>query len=305
MIIVKLAGGLGNQMFQYAAGKALADRMGTELKLDVSFLVDKTPRDNFTYREFELDKFNIDADIISEADLSRFLRRASYFEKFRIGPLSRKIFKAQLPIPTRHLEKTLRYNGTFENISTNTMIEGFWQSERYFKSVEKSIRKDFSIRDSLKTDITFKHGNNDIEHLNSISVHVRRGDYAQNQLTNKVHGLCGLDYYLEAMTLAKNRVAKPVFFIFSDDPDWAFNTFKSYESEFDIQYVINSKMPHFDLLKMSSCKHNIIANSSFSWWGSWLNENEDKIVVAPKKWFADKNLNEQTTDLIPEKWIRL
>ncbi len=141
-----------------------------------------------------------------------------------------------------------------------------------------------------------------IQSFKSVSLHIRRGDYVSNKVTNQVHGVCDLNYYSHAISYIAERISNTHLFVFSDDPEWAKGNLKT---EIPTFFVDNNRADkdYEDLKLMRQCKHNIIANSSFSWWGAWLNQNAGKIVIAPKKWFNDKSIN--TKDLIPEKWIRL
>ena len=136
----------------------------------------------------------------------------------------------------------------------------------------------------------------------SVSVHVRRGDYVNDPKTNAYHGTCSLDYYKKAVEIIRNKVKDPVFFIFSDDAEWVKKNFN-----IDEQQVLVSEPEKLSLTEelklMASCRHSVVANSSFSWWGAWLNNNNEKMVIAPQKWFADPLID--TSDLIPSAWIRI
>jgi hypothetical protein len=141
-----------------------------------------------------------------------------------------------------------------------------------------------------------------ISRVNSVSLHVRRGDYVANLKVAAIHGLCSKEYYASAIKFISKKVERPHFFVFSDDINWVENNFKiNYPCTYINQNFSNES--YNDLRLMSLCQHNIIANSSFSWWGAWLNCNSEKIVIAPKKWFA--NSDKRCDDLIPEKWVRL
>jgi len=142
-----------------------------------------------------------------------------------------------------------------------------------------------------------------IKETNSISIHVRRGDYVEDKVTNAYHGVCNLEYYLEALKQLERRYDNLILFFFSDDIDWVKKKFSYLEqSKFFVENNINEKN-WIDMCLMSSCKHNIIANSSFSWWGAWLNSNASKTVFAPKKWNYNKELD--ISSLLPVEWIKL
>jgi hypothetical protein len=292
MIIVKLMGGLGNQMFQYAIGRNLSALHKTDLKLDLSFLkID--PKGTYTKRNFELEIFNIKAGIASEKDCAPFLRRAG--NKY-IRTIQRKlpvIFNKTYIAESGHF-----YHKEFMSYPREAYLDGFWQSEKYFKASEKLIREDFTFKKELgglNRELAEK-----IAGVNSISMHVRRGDYVMNEQVLAYHGVCGVEYYRNALEAINEKNTKPELFIFSDDSEWCRQNLK-----FDANcvYVDHNKgdQSYIDMQLMSLCKHNIIANSSFSWWGAWLNANPDKKVVAPAKWFNDPNA--QTPDIYPESWI--
>jgi len=188
----------------------------------------------------------------------------------------------------------------FLALPDHSYLEGYWGSEKYFKDIENIIRKEFTLKD--KPDAINQKMISRIKNCDSVSIHIRRGDYIFDEKTNKYHGVCNLDYYLKAIALVAKKVKKPYFFIFSDDIRWAK---QNLHLKFPCVYVNHNigKKDYEDLRLMSNCCHNIIANSSFSWWGAWLNKNKDKIVIAPKKWFTDKSIN--TKDLIPKQWLKI
>ncbi len=301
MIVVKLMGGLGNQMFQYAAGKSLASSRQVPLKLDVSFLNDKTPKQDLTFRNYGLSRFNINDEIILPAESSRFQSISGIFANTKIQSMNRRYFQNKLPVPKIiKYQETSFYPGFFK-ISRNSYLIGYWQSERYFKPYNELIRECFSINDPTThqmVDATI--GEN--KHASTVSVHVRRGDYATNELIKSVHGLCPISYYTNALEIISKHVSDPIFFIVSDDMDWVVQNFAPIQKDYNIVFVTVRDELH-DLLLMQKCMHNIIANSSFSWWGAWLNNNPDRIVISPRKWFVDQSI--PTDDLIPKSWIRL
>lgn len=176
---------------------------------------------------------------------------------------------------------------------------GYWQSERYFQDIVGIIRRDFSFQRPLAgLNLSLVK---QIAETNSVSLHIRRGDYVSNPQAFAIHGVCSIEYYEAAIKYVAERVSSPNFFVFSDDMDWA-------RSHLEIRhaccYVENNKGAdsYVDMQLMSRCKHNIVANSSFSWWGAWLNGNADKLVTAPRRWFANET---DTTDLLPSAWVRL
>lgn len=273
MVIVQLIGGLGNQLFQYAAAKSLAIEKKKKLCIDVSQF------ENYKLHNYALNHFDIVSNIYNKPN--KYLRKiSSFFQK--------SIY---------YKEVEFRYNKDLMNLNgDNIFLEGYFQSEKYFLKYEKEIRKDFEIISPFKK-IT-KEAIKQIQKVNSVSIHVRRGDY----LTNPIHNTNKEKYYKNALKLIENRIEDPVFFVFSDDMDWVKLNFSTKLKTVFIDF--NDALTNFEDLKlMSSCKHNIIANSSFSWWGAWLNQNPNKIVIAPKQWFNDDS--RYSKDVIPTSWAKI
>jgi hypothetical protein len=273
MIVVQLIGGLGNQLFQYAAAKSLALEKKQKLCIDVS------PFENYKLHHYALHHFNVVCSIYKKPN--RYVKKLIPF--FR----NNSIYK----------EVDFGFNENLSELKgANIFLEGYFQSEKYFLAFEKEIRNDFEILTPLKT-IT-KNTIAQIEAVNSVSIHIRRGDY----LTNPLHNTAKESYYEKALELIESRIQNPVFFVFSDDMDWVKLNFSTKHKTIFIDF--NDALTNFEDLKlMSSCQHNIIANSSFSWWGAWLNANPDKIVIAPKLWFNDSSIN--SNDIIPNTWIKI
>lgn len=297
MIIVRLAGGLGNQMFQYAAARRLASVHRTELKLDLSSLRRDSRSD--TPREYELRHFNITADIATPAEIARILGSSSGSIGSALARLGRRVGLTK-PNPHRFKEKLFHFDRALLDAPDNTHLDGYWQSEKYFRDIEEVIRGELTVRSPLE-------GENHrlaqkIMGTTSVSVHVRRGDYLSNPAIRRIHPVCGPEYYRTCIDLLQKKVPDPHFYLFSDEPDWA-------ESNLELRLpttIIRHNGPrksHEDLRLMSLCRHHIIANSSFSWWGAWLNNRREKTVLAPGKWFNDPEIN--TGDLIPDGWITL
>ncbi len=293
MIVVKLIGGLGNQMFQYAAGSALASLHNTKLYLDISHL-NKDSNGSYTKRDFELWKFNINADFASQHILDNFnfnenkliLRIKKTFPKF----FKKIIFN----------EHHFNFHNVFFDMPPTTYLNGYWQSEKYFLNIKHNLISEFSLLKNI-SEQTFKI-EQQIKGSNSVSLHVRRGDFISLNSAINFHGNLKLDYYKEAIDIIKSKVENPTFFIFSDDINWCYNQFEFLKSKFFVDGLSLNISAHEELTLMQLCKHNIIANSSFSWWGAWLNINPNKIVIAPKNWFVLKTIN--TSDLIPSDWTR-
>jgi hypothetical protein len=290
MIIVKLMGGLGNQMFQYAAGRCLSHLHKTELKLDLSFL-NADPGNRYTKRDFALEVFNINCSIATEEDIKRF-------QPLERGKITRTLMR-KLPLLYSKVisnESGHAFMKEFYSYPKDVYLNGYWQSEYYFEPVEAILRKEFT----LKEELTGEHAElaKRIRNSDSVSVHVRRGDYVNNKEVNQFHGICSAEYYQKAVELMKTKGGIELF-VFSDDIQWAKENLKADK----VNFVTQNNPGYIDMHLMSLCKHNIIANSSFSWWAAWLNQNALKTVIAPEKWFADPA--RYTPDIYPENWIRL
>lgn len=289
MIITNLLGGLGNQMFQYAAGRALSLRRGQPLLLDVSGFANYG-----LHQGFELQRvFNCPTTIATESDVRSILGWQS------TAGIRRVLARPGLATFRRKgfiVEPHFHFWSEITNVPQDCYLEGYWQSEKYFQDVASVIRADFTFRATL-ADRNAELAEQ-IAQVNAVSLHVRRGDYAKNKKTNATHGLCPLDYYQAAIRVVAEKVEQPHFFIFSDDITWVRDNLKM---DFPCQYVDHNHgaESYSDMHLMSLCRHHVIANSSFSWWGAWLNFEPGKIVIAPKKWFANSN---NVTDIFPLSW---
>jgi len=282
-------GGLGNQMFQYAAGRQLAHLHRTELKIDLSWFKNITAVD--TKRQYELGAFNIQEHFASPLETGRFregflLRRFGFLFPFR----------KQCHIIERHYH----FDPDILQLPDNVYLEGYWQSPKYFSDIQDIIRTEFTVKSGPGT------GNRsmaeEIGRTESVAIHVRRGDYVSNPSISNRYGTCSMEYYQTAMKTILGQVRQPHFFVFSDDAAGAKENLSWIAPSTFID--LNGPDNAFeDMRLLSLCKHHIIANSSFSWWGAWLSKKPEKIVIAPRQWFKDKYIN--TDDLIPTKWTRL
>ena len=298
MIIVRLRGGLGNQLFQYAAGKALAEHHRTELALDL-YTYSKHP-----YRKFELSKFNIDAREATRAEVHRFTG-----SNFVVRYLNKR--ENYFRCPNVFAQPHYHSYEDFLSLPADLYLSGYWQSEKYFSSISSLIAKQFTSKEPLDTK------NNSLQNKmrseNSVSLHVRRGDYSSTASYSSFFGLLSQEYYERAIAEISAVVDNPVFYFFSDDPEWCRKTFMGLKVEFTDHN--KGEEAYKDMLLMSACRHNIIANSTFSWWGAWLNDHVGKKVIAPQQWFRMSYLTKKepvypsrfynTKDLIPDSWIQL
>lgn len=289
MIIVCLKGGLGNQMFQYAAGRNLALRHGVPLKLDLSSF--EGNQAGSTPRRFALDCFAIEALKAPPWEVMLMTGRGGSLCKTATARLI-GLFCSYWS----YRERRFQYDPDLMNLPDNVYLEGYWQSERYFCNIHETIRREFSLKE--EPDGKNRELADLIGEVNSVALHVRRGDYVENPVANASHGVCELSYYNNAVKRVVQRVENPVFFVFSDDPGWCKENLLI---PFQTHYLDhNGEQPHEDLRLMSLCRNHIISNSSFGWWGAWLSSNQDKIVIAPKKWFNDPTIN--TDDVVPVGW---
>lgn len=287
MIITNLLGGLGNQLFQYAVGRALAHRHNVPLKLDVSNF--KT----YPLRNYKLSPFDIQETFCTEKE-SNILKSNSYLRRFlnKIQPAYRH---------TCYPEAHFHFDENFYRLTNNVYLNGYWQSEKYFDNIKNIIKQECKVK-ILPSPVN-KEFLEQIQSVCSVSIHIRRGDYITDSVTNSYHGTCSLNYYYKSIQILGKKVNNPHFFVFSDDINWAKSHLNI--SNYAVTFVQHNDADtdYEDLRLMYSCQHNIIANSTFSWWGAWLNDNLNKIVFAPNKWF---NISEiDTKDLIPNSWIKV
>ncbi|WP_158838613.1 alpha-1,2-fucosyltransferase [Polaribacter sp. L3A8] len=267
MIVVRILGGLGNQMFQYAYAKALENK-GYNVKLDLSEI-----KKYKLHGGYQLDKYKIN------------LKTADSFST---------LF-AKIGLKKSIKEKSLLFNKNLKSLKGNEYVKGYFQTEKYFIEIRDTLLKEFSINQKLsfKTEII---ASQITESKNSCSLHIRRGDYISDKKANNIHGTCSLEYYRSAISIINKKYQDTLFFVFSDDITWTKGNLKITNAF----YVDVKSIPHEDMYLMSLCNHNITANSSFSWWGAWLNKNKNKTIIAPKQWFVNfKN------EIACKNWIKI
>ena len=278
-VVVKLQGGLGNQMFQYAAGLALARRTKSQLILDLSFLLDRSPRPDFTYRDYDLPVFKLASDCQVARDGS------AYAKKFHCVA-----------------EKHFHFDPEIENLGTNIYLDGYWQSPRYFESALDEVRQSFQFVSEIGPEA--RKILDTIQNSESVCLNVRRADFVSNPRTRAVHGFCGEAYFRAAARRIAGKVKSLHFFIFSDDIEWcrSANLVGDMPCTFISHDLAGPRFATY-LQLMKSCKHFILPNSTFGWWAAFLSESKNKAVVVPKPWFNDSKIN--TSDLIPAGWETL
>lgn len=271
MVIVRLLGGLGNQLFQYAMARRIAWQHQVPLKMDISSF------DCYKLRSYRLNHFNIAEDFATKQEI---------YDLVRAGKIVR--------------ERQFCFDEQMMNISGDVYIDGYWQCERYFKNISDLVRREFQLRTRLNQmdeDIVKK-----IKETQSISLHIRRGDYVYDEYNHQIHGTCSLAYYHSCVEKIMESIDRPHFFLFSDDKEWVQENIKL---SGPVTFVTHNDIDreYADLYLMSNCKHHIIANSSFSWWGAWLCSNERKRVFAPARWFHSNDYDSK--DIIPSEWSQV
>lgn len=285
MIVTQIQGGLGNQMLIYAAGFSLAKDLKEKHKMDLSHYSTLNP--NETKRTFELSLFNTTSEIANDIEISK---TKSDFKI--INELNRTLMAyAYLNYPLQ------KYFGV-----TNLYLDGHYNSEKFFKRYRNEILEEFTLRKDLQTREYLEIAKEMNQSQASVSIHIRRGDYITNKNANKWHGVLDQEYYKNALNLVNQSNKNCCIYVFSDEIDWVKQNFKFLprNSYFVSKHKFNSAQ---EMTLMSNCKHNIIANSSFSWWGAWLNKNENKTVIAPSKWIVNKFA--RSSDIVPKEWYRI
>lgn len=280
-IIVDIAGGLGNQLFCYAFGYAVSKEIGADL------IVDTSMQDNGIARELSLNKYCVE-----------YKKRISYM--YRKSLLDRALFnkirkKLSIGFKTKLYQEdnSTKYDANVFSVTSDTYFKGNWQSEKYFEKYRAELLTLFKLKRDASSDMHLL--TEKMKSENSIAIHVRRGDYV------RIGCNLNMDFYKDALAMiVKMGIYKPVLYIFSDDREFCKEYFSRYESEFDIIYPEYEGVDDItdDLYLMSKCKHMIMANSSYSWWAAWLNQNTDKIVICPE-------LDMWTGDFYPESWIKI
>ncbi|MBO6236685.1 MAG: alpha-1,2-fucosyltransferase [Schwartzia sp.] len=285
MVLAEVSGGLGNQMFQYACGKALAIRNSDRFSLDFSWY------DRQDGRTFQLWRYNIDYEECDNAGL-KSLRTAHKFRRWG----ERLLFGNR-----RIRENGTGYDDSVFRAKGNLYLQGFWQSEKYFRDCKRTIENEFCLVEEL--DVENRAWAEKIrQSRNAVSVHIRRGDYVTVPVNQEIFAEVSLNYYNDSLKIMGSLLGEMNVFVFSNDLPWAKANLVSDAPMFFVD-VNDENNGHKDMHLMSLCGHNIIANSTFSWWGAWLNKNREKIVIAPRKWFKKEELNHD--DIIPDEWIVL
>lgn len=293
MLIIKIWGGLGNQLFQYAFGYALAKEKNMQLLLDTTFNDNYDKRKELIKRPQKLSKFNIDYETISQDKLPFAVKLLS--NKY-INKLIRCFPSFCIPIGGgfKYIKEIKRvyYSHIWELDFENLYADGYWQTQEYFNKYADEIKKQFKVNYEYSQEV--KELMEQIQGCNSVAVHIRRTDYVEIAKHDKKRAYADLDFYTRAMDYANKKLENPVYYFFSDDMAWVKDNFKDKSYKY-----ITLKTPDADIdemMCMAACRNSIIAASTFSWWGAWLKENKDGLIISPKGYFNNY-------DLIPKEWI--
>ena len=302
MIIVNLkSAGLGNCLFQYAAGKALSIKHNTQLKFDISSMdKNQMPYNPLSYEEKlnhlndSILAFNIDFNIAKEKDILKL--RSVVDERAITNKYIRKIVRKIIPKrPEYYKEKTIHsYDPLLSKKGDSIYLDGTFINPKYFKNIRKELLSAFTLKKDISPSI--KPIYNKLCNTESVSIHIRRGDYINQIETKSIYPVYGRDYIKKAINLIETRGKSLTYFVFSDDIDWCKDNLIIGENT---NYISGNK-PYEELYLMKSCKNNIITNSTFSWWAAWLNQNHKKTIISPKKW---RNDSIDTSGMLFRDWI--
>ena len=279
---------IGNQLFQYAAARSLADRLGCELALDLRGLAENGDR------PFQLDLYKTRCSIADAA----LLNTLPPWRSSRSGRLRSRIAQCAPGFYAYPVfwPRDFSFDPSFERIEHPVFLVGYWQSEKYFAWNRYLLLQDLQLRTPIESNHPVLAR---IRSANSVALHVRRGDYVSNSAAADFHGTCDMTYYAAAVADLCKRHGRVELFVFSDEPEWA-RTHLKFDVPTHILDLHSPEQGHLDLELMRHCKHHVIANSSFSWWGAWLSESTVQQVYAPRRWFRDPGVN--TSDVIPLRW---
>jgi hypothetical protein len=297
-VTVTLKGGLGNQLFQYAIGRALSVSLNVPLRLDLSWFkeVKATNGNITTIREYALEPYGLKVSTYYSNRQTGII--AQLIEKY--AKIVGKYIPGYLALDGIYYERDFKFDSNVKELVPPVWLHGYWQSYKYFDAIAELLRHDLGQPQglSLPTQAFISR----IKSTDSIALHIRRGDYVSNKNASVVHGLCSIEYYKKGLEIVSVGLHKPHCFIFSDEPEWAKNNLR-FSIPTTVVDINGPKDAHEDLWLMSACDRFVIANSSLSWWAAWLSNAANKLVVAPREWFADANVD--TTSLIPPEWMRL
>lgn len=289
MVVVYIAAGLANKMFQYAFSRGLK-KSGLDVYLDQTSFQPEWSFEDVSLKE-----------VFPNINIKNAPKGLFHFA-YKKDWLSRIYRRISILFPDNRyvMERPFTYDKAIhEKATRNCIFCGLWQTDLYFNSCEDEVRSNFAFspfKDQRNIQLAEKMGKE-----NSVAIHVRKGlDYTVREIWD---GTCSVDYYLQAINFIKENVSNPVFYLFTDNPVWVKENIKDLDYKLVDWNPVSGKQSFRDMQLMACAKHNIIANSTYSWWGAWLNSNPQKIVIAPKTWFNPKI--EKAPYIVPEKWIRL
>ncbi len=292
MYYVKIHYGLGNQLFQYAFAKSLSIHKGEAVKLDHSFFSSSNYIDGDSPRTYKLDLYDISLKTASDEETLHF-RKPGFFRR-RINTAVELITPQYSSL---YRERSFGFEPHAFSMKRAKYYHGYWQDEAYFKNIRSILLEELTLK--TVPPIEYSKKLSELSNCNSVCVHVRRGDYLTSNFAFSTIGVLDVGYYRQAMDLIKKRTNSPIFYIFSDDILWCKENFGNEKNILFIDPTIYG-LDHEDLRLMSKCKHHIIANSSFSWWGAWLANKIDQMVVAPANWYKSGQLRN-----LPPEWTLL
>jgi len=293
VVVMRIMGGLASQMHKYGIGRSLADKHRCDLLLDLTWFEKQNVKD--TIREFLLEKFNTRYTIASCKTINE-LKTGEIRRK--LASMTRKFGLRDKFIKSSHYIRSNNSKNVFDSLPS-VYIEGEWFGGRMIEGNRNFLLNDFSLRDEISKPASIVLS--DILERESVAIHVRRGDFVSNSKAASFHCLTTIEYYQAATNYLKKKVADPRFFVFSDDPEWAKKNLGQFLKN---SFFVRGSMPYEDIILIKNCRHQIISNSGFGWFGAWLNKNEEKILIAPKEWVKDTVLNNEIcNDLIEHKFI--
>lgn len=312
MIIVRLHGGLGNQLFQYALARTFKRLTKLDVALDISHYKENIER------RYELSALEATLPVATEEDVMQTIRRPIYsdYSTDKRNVLFRKSSNFIQRILPFRMRRTIRqryfhYDAEILRVKWSAYIDGVWASEKYFKDTERILRRELRVKDQHVSGLAKSLGK-ELSREESVCIHVRRGDYAEDPVRNKIFGLCSIGYYKNAVAYIDKRILGGKYYIFTDDPEWVEKNMK-----IDVPFECISKKYQLSDLEeftiMCACRHFIIANSTYSWWAAWLSEYREKKVVGPEPWMRQEYVPEvwglgktlDTSEILPLGWTRI
>ncbi len=290
MIIVKLISGLGNQLFQYMFGRQAAMVNNMPLKVDTSFYETQGLRD------YKLGHYKMAAQIASKEDIERVLRIYDPINKVQryFSGYNKYYYKEKKAWGYDPLVADAAKGGIY--------LDGYWQNYKYYTNINNGFLNEVTLINEAELS-QYNVYSTIKQDKQSVSIHIRRGDYITDKDANKMMGVLSLDYYNRAVAYIRNHLSDPRFYVFSDDLNWAADNLKL-DGLVELVDIANGEKDYIELDLMSKCRNNIIANSTFSWWGAFINKNPAKIVIGPKKWVPAPEINAEIDLLFPE-WIKI